>query len=96
MFYAQSWTKTGCDSTWKVHINWNVLGAHIVAPSDMMDGRIGAIKQKLILNNLESCVAVLSYTAKFASNFYGPFRWASCTVNSTNNDRHSNKKFSDM
>lgn len=41
----------------------------------MMDGRIGAIKQKLILNNLGNNVAVLSYTAKFASNFYGPFRY---------------------
>lgn len=52
-----------------------ILGAHIVAPSDMMDGRIGAIKSKLILNGLGNSVAVLSYTAKFASNFYGPFRY---------------------
>ncbi|KAF5299339.1 hypothetical protein FQA39_LY02512 [Lamprigera yunnana] len=48
-------------------------GAHIVAPSDMMDGRIGAIKEALIKNNLTK-VAVLSYTTKFASIFYGPFR----------------------
>lgn len=49
-------------------------GAHIVAPSDMMDGRIGAIKNMLTLHNLLNKVAVLSYTAKFASGFYGPFR----------------------
>lgn len=49
-------------------------GAHIVAPSDMMDGRIGAIKTLLIEHNLQDTVAVLSYTCKFASSFYGPFR----------------------
>ncbi|XP_072395756.1 delta-aminolevulinic acid dehydratase [Diabrotica undecimpunctata] len=49
-------------------------GADIVAPSDMMDGRIGAIKIKLVNNGLGNRVAVLSYTAKFASGFYGPFR----------------------
>uniref|UniRef100_A0A6P7H5J7 Delta-aminolevulinic acid dehydratase n=1 Tax=Diabrotica virgifera virgifera TaxID=50390 RepID=A0A6P7H5J7_DIAVI len=49
-------------------------GADIVAPSDMMDGRIGAIKTKLVNNGLGNRVAVLSYTAKFASGFYGPFR----------------------
>lgn len=57
-----------------VSINKKISGAHIVAPSDMMDGRIGSIKQKLVSNNLSGQVAVLSYTAKFASNFYGPFR----------------------
>lgn len=40
----------------------------------MMDGRIGAIKAALRQKNLLNKVAVLSYTAKFASNFYGPFR----------------------
>ncbi|XP_044265673.1 delta-aminolevulinic acid dehydratase [Tribolium madens] len=49
-------------------------GAHIVAPSDMMDGRIGAIKDKLAECQLRHKTAVLSYTAKFASGFYGPFR----------------------
>lgn len=49
-------------------------GAHIVAPSDMMDGRVGAIKTLLIEHNLQDTVAVLSYTCKFASSFYGPFR----------------------
>lgn len=50
------------------------VGAHVVAPSDMMDGRVGAIKQLLIASGLGSKVSVLSYSAKFASGFYGPFR----------------------
>lgn len=41
-----------------------------------MDGRIGAIKQTLFANGLGNKVAVLSYAAKFASSFYGPFREA--------------------
>lgn len=49
-------------------------GAHIIAPSDMMDGRIRAIKDILRLNNLGNRVCVLAYSAKFASSFYGPFR----------------------
>lgn len=53
-----------------------VIGAHIVAPSDMMDGRIAAIKRGLRGCGLLSRVAVLSYSAKFASEFYGPFREA--------------------
>ncbi|XP_023320472.1 delta-aminolevulinic acid dehydratase [Eurytemora carolleeae] len=50
-------------------------GADIVAPSDMMDGRVGAIKKILAENDLAR-VAVLSYAVKFASSFYGPFREA--------------------
>jgi porphobilinogen synthase len=50
-------------------------GADIVAPSDMMDGRVGAIRQKLDANGFQK-VAVLAYAAKFASGFYGPFREA--------------------
>ena len=42
----------------------------MIAPSDMMDGRIGAIKRILISNSMER-VAVMSYAAKFASVFYG-------------------------
>ena len=48
-------------------------GADIVAPSDMMDGRIGAIRKALDENNFGN-VPILSYAAKFASAFYGPFR----------------------
>ncbi len=50
-------------------------GADIVAPSDMMDGRVRAIRDKLDFNGF-SGVAILSYAAKFASAFYGPFREA--------------------
>ncbi|HXJ36333.1 MAG TPA: porphobilinogen synthase [Candidatus Eisenbacteria bacterium] len=50
-------------------------GADIVAPSDMMDGRVGAIRRALDGAGL-SHVPILSYAAKFASGFYGPFREA--------------------
>jgi porphobilinogen synthase len=50
-------------------------GADIVAPSDMMDGRVGVIRAALDQNGLTQ-VAILSYAAKFASAFYGPFREA--------------------
>jgi porphobilinogen synthase len=48
-------------------------GADIIAPSDMMDGRVGAIRRALDENGFER-VAIMSYSAKFASAFYGPFR----------------------
>jgi porphobilinogen synthase len=48
-------------------------GADIVAPSDMMDGRVGYIRQVLDANNFTN-VSIMSYTAKYASAFYGPFR----------------------
>ena len=50
-------------------------GADIVAPSDMMDGRVGAIRDALDDEGF-SDVAILAYTAKYASAFYGPFRGA--------------------
>jgi porphobilinogen synthase len=50
-------------------------GAHMVAPSDMMDGRVWAIRQALDANGYEK-VPIMSYAAKFASVFYGPFREA--------------------
>ncbi|MGH7838235.1 MAG: porphobilinogen synthase, partial [Candidatus Binataceae bacterium] len=50
-------------------------GADIVAPSDMMDGRVAAIRTKLDENDFEN-VAILSYAAKYCSAFYGPFREA--------------------
>lgn len=58
----------------EISLAYGRVGAHIVAPSDMMDNRIGAIKDILLKNKLDRSVAVLSYTAKFASSFYGPFR----------------------
>jgi porphobilinogen synthase len=54
-------------------------GADIVAPSDMMDGRVGAIREGLDAAGLTG-VAVMSYAAKFASAFYGPFREAAESV----------------
>jgi len=50
-------------------------GADIVAPSDMMDGRIGAIRHSLETNHFLD-TGILSYSAKYASSFYGPFRSA--------------------
>lgn len=64
-------------------INVFFTGAHIVAPSDMMDGRVAAIKEQLMINDLSHRVAVLSYSAKFASTLYGPFRQASMSSPST-------------
>ena len=48
-------------------------GCHVVAPSDMMDGRVGAIREHLDAAGHED-VCILSYAAKYASAFYGPFR----------------------
>jgi len=50
-------------------------GADIVAPSDMMDGRVGAIREVLDEHKFEN-IAILSYAAKYSSGFYGPFREA--------------------
>jgi len=50
-------------------------GADIIAPSDMMDGRVAAIRQELDAAGHEQ-VAIMAYSAKFASSFYGPFREA--------------------
>ena len=62
-------------------------GADIIAPSDMMDGRIGVIRKKLDENNFEDKI-ILSYAAKYNSKFYGPFRDA---VNSKDNLGTSDK-----
>ncbi len=48
-------------------------GAHVIAPSDMMDGRVAAIRSALDTNGFEQ-VPILSYAAKYCSAFYGPFR----------------------
>jgi porphobilinogen synthase len=59
----------------KTAISLAKAGADIVAPSDMMDGRIGVIRDELDNEGLDD-TAILSYAAKFASAFYGPFREA--------------------
>ncbi|MCF8147734.1 MAG: porphobilinogen synthase [Sulfuritalea sp.] len=67
-------------------------GVDIVAPSDMMDGRIGAIRQALEAENLVH-TRIMAYSAKYASAFYGPFRDA---VGSASNLGKSNKKVYQM
>ena len=49
------------------------MGCDVIAPSDMMDGRVGVIRKSLDKNNFKN-VQILSYAAKYSSNFYGPFR----------------------
>ena len=49
------------------------MGCDVIAPSDMMDGRIGKIRKALDKNNFKD-TQILSYAVKYASNFYGPFR----------------------
>ena len=49
------------------------MGCDVIAPSDMMDGRVGVIRNALDHHNFKN-VQILSYAAKYASNFYGPFR----------------------
>ena len=65
------------DETIKILIKQALLqakfGCDVIAPSDMMDGRIGEIRKALDKNNFKD-VSILSYAVKFASNFYGPFR----------------------
>ena len=63
-------------------------GCDIIAPSDMMDGRIGIIRDALDDQGFSN-VALMSYAAKYASSFYGPFRHA---VGSVNNLKKSDKK----
>ncbi len=59
-------------------------GADIVAPSDMMDGRVGAIRETLDESGCTD-TSILSYTAKYASCFYGPFRGALVSVPKSGN-----------
>jgi len=58
----------------EVALAYAQAGAHCVAPSDMMDGRIKAIKRALIDNGYGNKCTLMSYSAKFASALYGPFR----------------------
>ena len=58
----------------EIAVSYAMAGADVVAPSDMMDGRVAAIKSALRSVNLESRVPVMAYSAKYASCFYGPFR----------------------
>ena len=83
--------KVANDETVEVLIEQSILlaeaGADIIAPSDMMDGRIGLIRDSLEKQNLKDTI-LLSYAAKYNSKFYGPFRDA---VNSASNLGNSSK-----
>ena len=61
------------DQLVRTAVSHAAAGADIVAPSDMMDGRVGAIRQALDERSMEQ-VAIMSYAAKYCSAFYGPFR----------------------
>ena len=78
------------DETIEVLINQSILqaqiGCDVLAPSDMMDGRIGKIRKALDKNNLKD-VQILSYAAKYASSFYGPFRDAIGSNSSLKGDK---------
>ena len=63
------------------------MGCDVIAPSDMMDGRVGKIRKALDKNKFKN-VQILSYAAKYASSFYGPFRQAI----GSNKSLKSNKK----
>ena len=64
------------------------MGCDIVAPSDMMDGRVGIIRKSLDKNNFKN-VQILSYAAKYSSYFYGPFRDAVGSKNKLKSDKKS-------
>ena len=78
------------DETIKVLIDQSLLqaemGCDVIAPSDMMDGRIGEIRKSLDSNNFQD-VQILSYAVKYASSFYGPFRDAIGSKNILKGDK---------
>ena len=78
------------DETIQVLINQSLLqaemGCDVLAPSDMMDGRIGKIRKAIDQNNFQE-VQILSYAAKYASSFYGPFRDALGSKSSLKGDK---------
>ena len=63
----------------KIALSHAEAGADIVAPSDMMDGRVKAIRKTLDENKLDD-ILIMSYAAKYASSFYAPFRDAVCSA----------------
>eukprot|EP01084_Bolivina_argentea_P109193 195154_1 len=72
-----------------VALHYAKAGAHIVAPSDMMDGRIKQIKYVLHENNLSYKCSVMSYSSKYCSNFYGPFRDACHSAPSSSDNKEN-------
>ncbi len=80
------------DETIKVLVRQSLLqaqmGCDVIAPSDMMDGRIGEIRKELDKNGYEK-VQILSYAVKYSSSFYGPFRDAIGSKKSLKGDKKS-------
>jgi len=80
------------DETVKILVKQSLLqaemGCDVIAPSDMMDGRVGKIRKALDKNNYK-LVQILSYAVKYASNFYGPFRDAIGSRKSLKGDKKS-------
>ena len=78
------------DETIEVLVNQSLLqaemGCDVLAPSDMMDGRIGKIRKALDQSNFQN-IQILSYAAKYASSFYGPFRDAVGSKGSLKGDK---------
>ncbi|KFH63174.1 porphobilinogen synthase [Podila verticillata NRRL 6337] len=63
-----------CDRLADISLAYARAGCQMISPSDMMDGRIKAIKDALVEEGIAHKVSLMSYSAKFASGFYGPFR----------------------
>jgi len=76
----------------KLSLHYAKAGCHIVAPSDMMDGRIKEIRSLLYENSLGERCAVMSYAVKYCSAFYGPFRDACNSAPKNNNPNIDEKK----
>ena len=80
------------DETIEILINQSLIqaemGCDVIAPSDMMDGRIGEIRKSLDKNNYQM-IQILSYAVKYASNFYGPFREAVGSRTSLKGDKRN-------
>ena len=78
------------DETIKILVKQSLLqakmGCDVIAPSDMMDGRVGKIREALDKNGFKN-VQILSYAVKYASNFYGPFRDAVGSKKSLKSDK---------
>ena len=95
------------DETIKILIKQSLLqakmGCDVIAPSDMMDGRIGLIRKSLDKKNFKN-ICIISYSAKYASSFYGPFRSAVGSITNLKSDkktyqmdfRNSNEAFREI
>ncbi len=82
--------KVDNDQTIKILIQQALLqagmGCDVIAPSDMMDGRVGLIRKALDKNNFQN-ISILSYAVKYASSFYGPFRNAVGSIKNLKSDK---------